>query len=199
MQAFTRADDETLGVIDPRRPLETSIAMVSIEIHHRARFVADYTALPAVRANEGRLGQVFLNLLVNATQAIPVGAAADNEIRVCGRADPEGRAVIEVSDTGSGIEAEHLALIFETFFTTKPVNVGTGLGLALCHTVISSLGGQITVESKPGEGSVFRVVLPGVEGAVPAAVWPPPVAPTIEPRGTPSLHRQRKGPLRGNP
>jgi PAS domain S-box-containing protein len=183
LQAFTRADDETMGVIDPRRALDTSITMVSSEISHRARFVTDYEALPSVRANEARLGQVFLNLLVNAAQAIPVGAVAHNEIRVSGYTDAEGRAVIEVRDTGSGIEAEHLALIFDPFFTTKALNEGTGLGLALCHAVITSLNGQITVESEPGKGSVFRVVIPGVEGATPTTVAPTVAARPVEPRG----------------
>ncbi len=183
LKAFSRADDETMGVIDPRRALDTSIALISHEIRHRAQLVKDYGGLPAVWANEARLGQVFLNLLVNATQAIPAGFAAHNEIRVSGRADAEGRAVIEIRDTGSGIEADHLALIFDPFFTTKPLNVGTGLGLALCHAVVGSLDGQITVESEPGAGSVFRVVLPGVEGGVPTAVLPSVAAATIEPRG----------------
>jgi PAS domain S-box-containing protein len=183
LKAFSRADDEIVMVIDPRRELDRSIELVSNEIRHRAQLVKDYDALPAVRANEARLGQVFVNLLVNATQAIPAGAAARNEIRISGRADAEGRAVIEIRDTGSGIEAEHLALIFDPFFTTKPLNVGTGLGLALCHTVIGSLGGQITVETEPGVGSVFRVVLPAVEGAVPTAVPLSATPPAIEARG----------------
>jgi len=183
LKAFSRADDEIVSVIDPRRELDRSIELVSNEIRHRAQLVKDYDALPAVRANEARLGQVFVNLLVNATQAIPAGAAARNEIRISGRTDAEGRAVIEVRDTGSGIQAEHLALIFDPFFTTKPLNVGTGLGLALCHTIIGSLGGQITVESEPGVGSVFRVVLPAVEGAVPTAVPLSATPPAIEARG----------------
>jgi PAS domain S-box-containing protein len=183
LKAFSRADDETMGVIDPRRALDTSITLVQNEIRLRAQLVKDYDALPAVWANEGRLGQVFVNLLVNATQAIPAGAASQNEIRVSGRADAEGRAVIEVRDTGSGIDADHLALIFDPFFTTKPLNVGTGLGLSLCHAIVGSLGGQITVESELGTGTVFRIVLPGVRGAVPAAPPSNVVTPPIEPRG----------------
>jgi signal transduction histidine kinase len=183
LKAFSRADDETMGLIDPRRALDTSIALASNEIHQRAQLVEDYDALPAVWANEARLGQVFLNLLVNAAQAIPLGAAARNEIRVSGRVDAEGRAVIEIRDTGSGIEPEHLSLIFDPFFTTKPLNGGTGLGLALCHAVIGSLNGQITVDSQPGLGSVFRVVLPRVEGALPTALSAGVVVPPIEPRG----------------
>jgi PAS domain S-box-containing protein len=182
LKAFSRADDEIIKIIDPRRELDRSIELVSNEIRHRAQLVKDYDALPAVRANDARLGQVFVNLLVNATQAIPAGDSAHNEIRISGRTDTEGRAIIEIRDTGSGIEAEHLALIFDPFFTTKPLNVGTGLGLALCHAVIGSLGGQITVESEPGVGSIFRVVLPAVEGAVPTAI-PSAAPPAIEARG----------------
>jgi signal transduction histidine kinase len=176
LKAFSRADDETMGVVDPRRALDTSIALASNEIRHRARLVRDYDALPPVWANEARLGQVFLNLLVNATQAIPAGAAADNEIRISGDTDPEGRAVIEVRDTGSGIDPTHLPLVFDPFFTTKPLNEGTGLGLSLCHSIIASLDGQITVRSEPGAGSVFRVVLPGVKGKSPTASPTTPVA-----------------------
>ncbi len=183
LKAFSRADDETMGIVDPRRALDTSIAMASNEIRLRAQLVRDYDALPAVWANEARLGQVFLNLLVNATQAIPDGAAADHEIRISGRADGEGRAVIEVSDTGAGIDAAHLPLIFDPFFTTKPLNAGTGLGLALCHAVIGSFDGQITVESAPGAGSVFRIVLPGASGAVSAREPTRVVVPAIDPRG----------------
>jgi signal transduction histidine kinase/CheY-like chemotaxis protein len=183
LKVFSRADDETMGVIDPRRALDASIQLVSSEIHHQAQLAKDYDGLPGVWANEARLGQVFVNLLVNATQAIPAGDAAHHEIRVTGRTDAEGSAVIEIHDTGSGIEAEHLALIFDPFFTTKPLNVGTGLGLALCHAIISSFSGHIAVESEPGVGSVFRVVLPGVEREVPTPVAPSLVAPVIAPRG----------------
>jgi PAS domain S-box-containing protein len=183
LKAFSRADDETMGVVDPRRALDTSIALVANEIHHVARLVKDYDALPAVWANEARLGQVFLNLLVNAAQAIPAGAAARNEIRVSGRGDGEGRAVIEIRDTGSGIDAADMARIFDPFFTTKAVNVGTGLGLALCHAIVGSLDGQITVESETGAGSVFRIVLPGIEGPVPIGAPPAVVTLAIDPRG----------------
>jgi CheY-like chemotaxis protein len=172
-----------MGVIDPRRALDTTITLALNEIRHRARLVKDYDTLPMVWANEARLGQVFLNLLVNATQAIPPGAAAHNEIRVSGHADAEGRAVIEVRDTGSGIDAAHLALVFDPFFTTKPLNEGTGLGLALCHAIITSLDGQITVESKPSAGTLFRIVLPRVAAAVPHAVPPPSVAAPVDSRG----------------
>jgi PAS domain S-box-containing protein len=183
LKSFSRADDETMGIVDPRSTLDTAITLVSNELRHRARLVKDYDSLPPVWANEPRLAQAFLNLLVNATQAIPAGAAEQNEIRVTGRADAEGRAVIEIRDTGTGIEARHLAVIFDPFFTTKPLNEGTGLGLALCKAVISSLGGEITAQSDVGMGTVFRVVLPGAKGEVPTASPPGVASAAIEPRG----------------
>jgi CheY-like chemotaxis protein len=183
LKAFSRADDEVMGVIDPRLALDTAIRLASNEIHLVARLVKDYDALPAVWANEARLGQVFLNLLVNATQAIPPGDASGNEIHVSGHVDAEGRVVIEVRDTGSGIDVANRALIFDPFFTTKPLNVGTGLGLALCHAIVGSLDGQITVESEVGVGSTFRVVLPIIDGALPAARPEVVVAPVVDRRG----------------
>jgi PAS domain S-box-containing protein len=183
LKGFTRADDETVDVIDPRRALDTSIALVQNEIRLRAQLVTDYDALPDVWANEGRLGQVFVNLLVNASQSIPAGAASQHEIRVSGRTDAEGRAVIEIRDTGAGIEADHLARIFDPFFTTKALNVGTGLGLSLCHAIVGSFDGQITVESTPGTGTVFRITLPGAKSALPIAVPPTAAATSNDPRG----------------
>jgi CheY-like chemotaxis protein len=119
-----------------------------------------------VLGDEGRLGQVFLNLLLNAAQSIPEGAAESNEIRVTTRPDPDGGARIEVSDTGVGIDAQHLARIFDPFFTTKELGVGTGLGLSICHGVVTDLGGRIDVESVPGRGTTFRVILPCAPDAV---------------------------------
>jgi CheY-like chemotaxis protein len=111
-----------------------------------------------VEANEGRLGQVFLNLLVNAAQAIPEGGVDQHEIRVVTRPHPEG-VMIEVRDTGSGIAPDVLKRLFEPFFTTKPMGVGTGLGLPICQDIVTSFNGRIEVESKVGKGSTFRVIL----------------------------------------
>jgi CheY-like chemotaxis protein len=119
-----------------------------------------------------------LNLVVNAAQAIPEGAADQNEIRVVTRLDDRGRVVVEVHDTGSGIAEAVLPRIFDPFFTTKPVGVGTGLGLAICHRIVAAAGGQLTVESQVGKGTVFRTTLPALEGdadqasPLPAAVAP---------------------------
>ncbi len=128
--------------------------------------------------NESRIGQVILNLIVNAAQAMPEGHADRNEICLTTRTSDDGRAVIEVSDTGSGITEENLVRIFDPFFTTKPVGVGTGLGLSICHRIVSELGGQIAVESRVGKGTLFRVTLPAATAkATPARVLSaPPMA-----------------------
>jgi len=140
--------------------MDASINLAWNEIRHRARLVKEYGDVPPVLANEARLGQVFLNILVNAAQALEVGDAAQNVIRVRATTEGEGQVVVQVSDTGPGISPEILDRIFDPFFTTKPVGLGTGLGLWICQGIVTSLGGQITAESRPGEGATFRVVLP---------------------------------------
>jgi PAS domain S-box-containing protein len=178
LKSFSRADEETIATTDLRKSLDTAITLVWNEIKHRARLVKEYDGLPAVRANEARLGQVFINLLVNAAQAMPEGNVDENILRVVGRTDATGNAVVEIHDSGCGIPAENLDRIFEPFFTTKPIGEGTGLGLAICHGIISSLGGTLSVTSEVNKGTVFRVVLP-VAKAESAAPY---VAPRVVPR-----------------
>jgi UPF0271 protein len=119
-----------------------------------------FESVRPVWANDARLEQVVLNLLLNAAQAMSEKHAEQNEFRVSVRSDGEGRAVLEVSDNGEGISPEVLPRIFDPFFTTKPNGVGTGLGLSICHGIVATLGGQVTVHSEPGEGTTFRVALP---------------------------------------
>jgi PAS domain S-box-containing protein len=160
LKVLSRSQDEKSSPVDVEHVVESSLRMVGIEIRHRARLVKDFRPLPLVMANESRLGQVCLNLLVNAAQAIDEGHIESNEIRVSTYTDSHGRVVIEIRDTGGGMPAEVLRRLFTPFFTTKPIGVGTGLGLSICHRIISSLGGEITVESIVGKGTTFRVFLP---------------------------------------
>ncbi len=160
LKVFSRSDDDSRGPVDVQRLLESALRLAWNEVRHRARLVKEWQVVPPVIANEARLGEVFVNLIVNAAQAIPEGHADRNEIRLVTRLDEVGRVAIEVRDTGVGIPAQIRARIFDPFFTTKPVGVGTGLGLAICHRIITELGGDITVASVPGEGSTFRVTLP---------------------------------------
>jgi two-component system cell cycle sensor histidine kinase/response regulator CckA len=160
LKTFSRLDEEQRVTLDVRQVLDLSINMAFNEVRHRARLVKDYGDAPSVEADEARLGQVFINLLVNAAQAIPEGQADRNEIRLVTSTDASGRAVVEVRDTGRGIAGEHLRRIFDPFFTTKAIGEGTGLGLSICHNHVVSLGGQLTVSSEVGKGAVFRVSLP---------------------------------------
>jgi two-component system NtrC family sensor kinase len=115
--------------------------------------------LPRIRGNPHDLQQVFLNLFLNAIQAMPEGG----ELGVRARLDGEGFVRVDVTDTGVGIQAEHLDEIFDPFFTTKQLGEGTGLGLSVSHGIIEKHGGRIVVESEPGHGTTFSVYLPTTE------------------------------------
>jgi len=167
LRALSRGDDETRGPVDVVTVLLSSLKMAQSEIRHRAKVVRELDVdLPAVHANASRLGQVFLNLLVNAAQAIHDGRSEANEIRVRARTSSDrASVVVEIEDTGVGIAPSVADRIFDPFFTTKPVGVGTGLGLSICHQIVSSIGGEITVTSAPGAGSCFRVMFPASTSA----------------------------------
>ncbi len=160
LRTFARADDEARAPVELKEVLDSAINMAWNEIRHRARLVKDYGPAPLVEGIAGKLGQVFLNLLVNAAQAIPEGAADRHEIRVVTSTDAAGRACVDVRDTGNGIPTDVLPRIFDPFFTTKPIGQGTGLGLSICRQIVGQFGGEIAVESAPGAGTTFRVVLP---------------------------------------
>jgi signal transduction histidine kinase len=113
-----------------------------------------------VLAGQGQIGQVMIHLLVNAAQSTPDGSPQDHTVRVASGTDEAGWASIEVADSGSGIPAAARARIFEPFFSTRPVGSGTGLGLSVCHGIVTGLGGAIDVTSKEGRGTTVRVRLP---------------------------------------
>ncbi len=161
LKTFARGEDTGPGEerADVRRALEMSIKMAMPELRHRARVLWQPVEVPRVRGSESRLGQVFLNLLLNAAQAIPEGAPGENTVEAHLKAE-DGKVVVEIRDTGHGIPPENLKRIFEPFFTTRPVGEGTGLGLAICHSLIIAMRGELTVESTVGQGTCFRVVLP---------------------------------------
>ena len=166
LRAFSRLDREVKErEVDLVEVIESAMRMASNEIRHRARLVTDFRPTPAVRASEAHLGQVFLNLIVNAAQALPMGEVQDHTIHL--RVYPDGAdAVAEVEDDGSGIPAADLERIFEPFFTTKPEGQGTGLGLSICKETVEAAGGRLEVDSEPGRGSLFRVRLPASAGPV---------------------------------
>ncbi|MCP3163950.1 PAS domain S-box protein [Myxococcus qinghaiensis] len=183
LKTFSRVDSLEDAVVDVRQVLDSTLNLATTEIRHRARLVKFFEDVTPVRANESRLGQVFLNLLVNAAQAIPEGSPDRHEIRVCARMGDGGRVMVEVSDTGVGIAAEHLPRLFDPFFTTKAPGVGTGLGLSICHNLVTALGGEIRVRSSPNRGSTFQVLLPAAERPREVAQPPPLDTPAAEKRG----------------
>lgn len=165
LSAFARPSAAEAVPLDVVEVLEIASQLTQNEVRHRAMLVRDYGDLPHVRGSKARLGQVFVNLLLNAAQAIPEGRAHDNQIRITARAEADS-VVVEISDTGRGIAPEMLGHIYEPFFTTKPVGVGMGLGLSICHAAMQAMGGSIDVESELGKGATFRVTLPLADGVV---------------------------------
>ncbi len=165
LKIFSRSEAEKVGPVDVAHVLETTLRLADNEIRHRAALKKDLAPVPRVQANESRLGQVVLNLVVNAAQAIAPGAADSNVVTVKTYNAGEDEVVIEVSDTGAGMPPEVQAQLFTPFFTTKKERGGTGLGLSICHRIVTSLGGRIALTSKVGEGTTIRVYLPVAKSA----------------------------------
>jgi signal transduction histidine kinase len=161
LKTFSRPENETRVPLDITQVLDATLAMVANEIRHRARLFKDYSEVSHVVANEARLGQVLLNLLLNAVQALPEGRTG-NEIHVAVKPSGIDRVLVEIRDNGVGIPRQVRGRIFEPFFTTKPVGIGTGLGLSICHGIVTSLGGTLSFDSEEGKGTVFRLDLPGL-------------------------------------
>ncbi len=184
LKIFSRSEEDRRGPVDVEHVLDSTLRMAWNELRHRARLVKSFGRVPEVDANESRLGQVFLNLIINAAHAIPPGNYDANEIRITTALDGAGNVVITIADTGDGIPLDVQPRLFTPFFTTKPVGVGTGLGLAISHKIVTQFGGTITYDTEVGKGTEFRVTLP-VGDCKPA---PPPRTGTTRP---PQLRRGR--------
>jgi len=169
LRMFSRGGVERTELVDVARSLDACLQMAANELGHRAHVVREIRPVPRVWADEARLGQVFLSLVVNAAQALPEARASSNEVRVATGTEQNGRVVVEIADNGSGMDQATMRRIFDPFFTTRPVGVGTGLGLAIAHRIVTGFGGEILVDSEPGRGSVFRVLLPAAEPAADAS------------------------------
>ena len=164
LKMFSRVEQDRQAPVSLNQVIDSAANMAQSQIKHRARLVKEYGSIPEVSGSEGRLCQVFLNLLVNAAQAMEEGAAGQHEIRVRTWHE-EGMVTAEVSDDGCGIEPGHLDRLFDPLFSTKPAGEGSGLGLAICRDIITAHGGRIEVHSEPGRGARFRVRLPAREGS----------------------------------
>lgn len=156
LRLFSRLDEAELKKIDIHEGLESTLRLLSrYYMSGRITLRRDYAALPLVDCYAGQLNQVWMNLLVNAAQAV----CDHGEVLIRTRLVEERVAVI-ISDTGGGIAPEHLSKIFDPFFSTKPVGEGTGLGLSITYGIVERHGGSIHVESQLGRGTTFTVILP---------------------------------------
>lgn len=180
LRTFTRGDDGPQRGVDLVEVLDKTLRIAGHRIRHAARLERDYADASPVAGSFSQLGQVFLNLIMNAVHAIGDGAADANQITV--RAwDIDDRVRIEFSDTGRGMTEHVQSRIFDPFFTTREVGEGMGVGLTICHRVVTTLGGTISVRSQPEVGSTFTIELPRTERASAAT------APTPEPEAPRAL------------
>ncbi|MFH0730330.1 MAG: ATP-binding protein [Pseudomonadota bacterium] len=155
LKSFARLDEAEYKMADLNQGLESTLNIVWNELKYKARVTKSYGELPQTMCNPGQLNQVFMNILVNAAQAIEHQGEIDIVTRKAGDA-----IVIEISDTGCGIPPDKLNRIFEPFFTTKEVGKGTGLGLSIVYDIVEKHGGEIAVDSRPGHGTRFTISLP---------------------------------------
>ena len=156
VRSFAHSGSASREPTDLRPLLEDVLHVASAQLRSRVNVLREYDdSLPRVVCAPQQLRQVFLNLIVNAAQAVEAGGT----VLVATRPDGD-HVIVSVADDGCGIAPELIDRIFDPFFTTKPIGVGTGLGLGIAHQIVSSHGGEIQVESTPGRGTVFRVRLP---------------------------------------
>lgn len=155
LKSFARSDSDKCELADINSGIESTLKVVWNELKYRCDIVKNLGDIPQIKCHLGKLNQVFLNLLVNASHSIEQRGTVTIETFLASE-----HIHINISDTGCGIDPEHLDKMFEPFFTTKPVGVGTGLGLAISHGIITEHGGTIDVESEVGEGTKFFIKLP---------------------------------------
>jgi signal transduction histidine kinase len=156
LKEFSHADSDDKWVfVDLHKGLDSTLNIAKNEFKYKATIEKDYGCLPPVECVMSQINQVFMNILINAGQAITENGIVRIATGVAG-----DEVWIDISDNGSGIPAESLGRIVDPFFTTKQVGIGTGLGLSLSYSIVEKHGGRIEVESQPGNGARFRVCLP---------------------------------------
>ncbi|HYP87003.1 MAG TPA: hybrid sensor histidine kinase/response regulator, partial [Polyangiaceae bacterium] len=160
LKVFCRSDAQSApGPVNVRQVMESSISMAWNQIRHRARLTRQFERVPLVCGDEHRLGQVFLNLLINAAQAFAADQVAHNEIVVAMRVEG-GEVLVEVQDNGRGMSLDEQNRAFDPFYTTKAPGIGSGIGLSICRSIVTDMGGEVTCQSETGAGSTFCVRLP---------------------------------------
>ena len=157
--ALANADETTQVSFDVSEAVRAAIRLTKVELRDRVKVLVRLGSDTRIVGSAGRMSQVFVNLLVNAAQAIKQDTGIEGKVVVLSRREGS-RVVIEVSDNGPGISREDLPRVFEAFFTTKPGTEGTGLGLFLCRDIVRRHGGELRVRSSPGHGTTFTLELP---------------------------------------
>lgn len=155
LKSFSRVDESENKSADLNEGIESAINILWNEIKYKAAVIKEYGEIPKTRCNAGQLNQVFMNILINAVQAID--KRGEIKIKTWHEAD---NIYISISDTGSGIPEDKINRIFEPFFTTKDVGQGTGLGLSIVYDIIKKHNGDIRVDSKLGSGTTFYITIP---------------------------------------
>ena len=163
MKSFAHVDQDEKAAGDINRALADTLIVAQNEYKSLAKVESDFGQLPPLLCFQGRLNQVFLNLIVNAAHAIGEAKRSDGLIRVVSRCDAVA-VTVTISDNGGGIPLKIQHQVFDPFFTTKPVGKGTGQGLSLARDIVAAHGGTLTFETRPGEGTDFFVRLP-ISGA----------------------------------
>src|SRR5262249_41744488 len=159
LRGFARLDRAEDQQADVHEAIRTALEMIRGRLDRRGIVVEEHLgAVPPVTGSPAQLNQVFLNLLVNALQAIEETHRADGRIAITTGA-VDGEVVVEVADNGVGIPDDVLPHIFTPFYTTKEVGDGTGLGLSITHGMVQDHGGRLEVDSTLGQGTRFRVIL----------------------------------------
>jgi signal transduction histidine kinase len=172
LKTHSREHSTGMEPVDLEAAINAAVKLTERSLKHREALEVHLEPVPLVHANEGKLVQVLVNLLINADHALQAKEGLPKRLVV--RAFPrDSRVYIEVEDTGTGISPRNMRRIFEPFFTTKPRGVGTGLGLSVCHAIITSFGGTIQVRSQQGLGTTFTVILRAQQEE---SISPPPAA-----------------------
>ncbi|KKU12483.1 MAG: Histidine kinase [Parcubacteria group bacterium GW2011_GWC2_45_7] len=155
LRTFARDDKDTMDLVKIEEVIDSILSIVHNEIKYKAELKKNYGETPLIKCNSQRLGQVFINILVNAGQAIHEKGTIEVKTYTKGKF-----VCVDIIDSGKGIPEENLKKVFDAFFTTKPVGQGTGLGLSVSYEIVKKHGGDILVKSKEGEGTTFTVMLP---------------------------------------
>ncbi len=171
LRVFARVEHAKSEPVDLAEVVSASLKLARAEIGDRALVVEELTGCGKVLGDSSRLGQVFVNLLLNAGQAIP-DSAPMGRIEIRGQRE-DAVVRVTVTDNGAGIAPENMGRIFQPFFTTKPVGIGTGLGLPICQSIVASLGGRITVESVLGAGTTVTLELIAADDPLEVVSTPP--------------------------